>query len=157
MEIRKNTLGADNPSTALAFRSAGMANFFSDEASKASEMLSMYVRTVCLHVESRVNVEYVAVLILLSDIQAAMGKQELSKTTLSTAKEICEHDEGGVFQGKFPEFLQMIEERLATPIAPVSNDFPVSSDFQEQSLDEVNLEMKPSEIKVFRRIILSDD
>lgn len=128
-----------------------MARFLSNNVVEAAEMLSMYVRTACLHVEQRVNVEYVVALIMLSDIQEATGAELLSKTTLSTAKEVCGQDKDNVFEKEFPEFLPMIEERLATP----TPEAPTTT--QDCKPEEVVLSLNPDEVQIYRRIILSDD
>ena len=133
-----------------------MVNFFLNKVNDAAYLLKEYVRITDGQSQHRSLIEYMAVLIMLSDIQVASDRHPLAKKILATAKDFYNRDDNdGDSKTKqiAEELRNMIDLRLCLPM-PSSPATP-ANDGQEGG--EPLLEHDPDELKVFQSIPLKDD
>ena len=149
MMIRTSLLGPDHRKTANAARSLGMVHYMLNKTNEAQFLLQEYCRIYEGQVDFRNNVEYMVVLIMLSDIQVANGRHKLAKKILATAKELSNKEESDSEQ--LPTLKKMIDLRRSIPTPPLLNRF------QERREGEVILEHDEPEVRTFQSIILLDD
>lgn len=151
--IRGKLLGRDHRKTANASRSLGMVNFCLNKTNDAAYLLQEYVRIMDGQSKHGSALDYMAVLVMLSDIQMANDREKLAKKILTTADDFCRLGEGkyACKGGSVGEKLrEMIQRRLA-----------MASPSPSQSLEEGGegpvMKHDSGEVNVFQSIPLSDD
>ena len=144
LDLRTSNLGPDHRKTANAARSLGIAKYLLNRLEDASYYLQEYVRITEFQPDHRKANEYLIVLIMLSDIQEATGRQKLGRKILVTARETCQRDP--LFEEEFPHLRRIVEKRLS--------GFKLST----RDLDgRIALNHDEEELDAFRALILTDD
>lgn len=114
-------------------------------------MLQDYIRIIERQPDYRNDTEYVVALIMLSDIQSACGKHKQAKKALSSAKEVCRENYSQL--AYLLELEPMVNERRSVPTPSLL----IRMHDRPQQEEAVFLEHDPSEINVFRKLVLTDD
>jgi len=165
--IRNNAFGPDHRKTASASRSLGMVNFMLNKNGDAAYLLKEYVRIMDGQVGYERTNEYMAALIMLSDIQVANDRRKLSRKILLTANGVCstntrvfevnEDDNASslVAYNETTEALQkMINLRLNASPSLVQ---PGGLSLQQAAGESPSVPHNSEELSIFRSITLRDD
>jgi hypothetical protein len=163
-KVRKAAFGDEHRGTATAYRSLGMVYFLLNKNENASTYLQDYARVMeRQEPEYQNDTGFVVALIMLSDIQTACGKHKQAKKALYMAKEVCkgasqqQQQQQQLLQQSpslwIPKLESMVDERRCVPTPSLltrMHDIP-------QQEGDVVLEHNPSEISVFRQLVLTVD
>ena len=136
-------------------------NFFlNKDINEAALLLQEYIRIMDVQfqtqMQDRKTIEYIAVMVILSDIQVANNRRKLASKILSTAREYCvdiQNDARGdpakTKQIKLAEELRnMIDVRLSFPMAISAS--------RHSGQEGERVEHSPEEVKIFQTIPWTD-
>ena len=160
--IRNKALGPDHPKTGNASRSLGLSYFLLNKnISEAAILLQEYIRITDLQLqgqqEDRKSIEYIAVMIILSDIQVAYDRRKLAGKILSTAREYCSvFQEDAKNDSALRGQLKLVEE--LRNIIDVRRSFPmtISSSTLSNQEGTKKVEHSAEEVKVYQSIPWTD-
>jgi len=153
--LRTNNLGPDNRKTANAAKSLGMVYFLLNKTDEAQFLLQEYCR-IFEGKSDRSDLEHVAALIMLSDIQIVNNRHKLASKILYTARELCNKCEtiGEIQAQQLSELRQMVDLRRLDQAPSLC----ARMDEDQQDVPEVTLlEHDPKELRTFQSLLLTDD